>query len=42
MKYNTRLPLWASILMIGTLSAAIWALAIAITIIAWETIKRGL
>ena len=42
MKYNTRLPLWASILMIGTLSAAIWGIAVAITIIAWETIKRGL
>jgi hypothetical protein len=41
MKYNTKLPLWASILMIGTLSAAIWALAIAITIIAWETFKQA-
>jgi hypothetical protein len=41
MKYDTKLPLWASILMIGTLSAAIWALAIAITIIAWETFKQA-
>ena len=41
MKYDAKLPLWASILMIGTLSAAIWALAIAITIIAWETFKQA-
>lgn len=36
------LPLWASIMLIGTMSAAIWGIVIAITIIAWETFKRGL
>jgi hypothetical protein len=36
------LPLWASILLVGTMSAAIWGIVVAITIIAWETVKRGL
>jgi hypothetical protein len=34
------LPLWASIMLVGTLSGAIWAVVIAIAIIAWEIITN--
>ena len=34
------LPLWASITLIGIMSGAVWAVVIAIAIIAWEIITN--
>ena len=34
------LPLWASIMLIGIMSGAVWGSVIAIAIIAWEIITN--
>ena len=38
MKYNTRLPLWASWLIMAALSVAGWLMIASVVIIAWEVL----